>query len=103
MTNGPTAKASKSGTGSWKKKARAQGNGPRVPSIYLAEKRHCEAMLIDSDIETTSRPEKGPPHTTWVRLDRGLANMEWLQRNPSARVEHMDVTNSDHKSVLQAN
>ena len=26
--------------------------------------------------------------------------MEWLQRNPSALVEHIDVTNSDHKCLI---
>lgn len=58
MTNGPIAKAFKSITGSWKKKARAQENGPGVPSSFLAEKRHSDAMLIDFDVKTTSRPKK---------------------------------------------
>ena len=43
---------------------------------------------------------RDPPHTTWVHLDRGLANMEWLQQNLSTIIEHIDVTNSNHKCML---
>ena len=39
------------------------------------------------------------PNTTWVRLDRGVANIEWLNRFHAARVEHVNVTNSDHKCI----
>ena len=45
---------------------------------------------------------RDPPHTTSVRLDRCLANMEWLQRNPLALMEHIDAANSDHKCMLMA-
>ena len=45
---------------------------------------------------------RDPPHTTWVRLDRGLANMDWLQQNPLAIMEHIDVTNSDHKCLFMS-
>jgi hypothetical protein len=56
--NAPTTKVFKPGSGSWKKKARAKGNGPGALSLPLAEKRHSEVMIIDSDAEITSRPEK---------------------------------------------
>ncbi|GMY21292.1 hypothetical protein FCV25MIE_21674 [Fagus crenata] len=56
--NAHITKVFKPGTGSWKKKARAKGNGPGALSSPVAEKRNCEAMVIDSDAETTSRPEK---------------------------------------------
>ncbi len=42
---------------------------------------------------------RDPPYTTWVRLDRGVANIEWLTRYHAAQVEHVDVTNSDHKCL----
>ncbi|GMY13017.1 hypothetical protein FCV25MIE_08256 [Fagus crenata] len=43
---------------------------------------------------------RDPPATTWVRLDRGLANLNWVQKFPAASVEHLDVINSDHKCLL---
>jgi hypothetical protein len=42
---------------------------------------------------------RDPPHTTWVRLDRAVANTEWLARYPRARVDHLDVIKSDHKCL----
>ena len=42
---------------------------------------------------------RDPPHTTWVRLDRAVANSEWLARFPRARVDHLDVIKSDHKCL----
>jgi hypothetical protein len=42
---------------------------------------------------------RDPPNTTWVRLDRVVANMEWLARFPRARVNHVDVIKSDHKCL----
>uniref|UniRef100_A0A2N9HDU2 Reverse transcriptase domain-containing protein n=1 Tax=Fagus sylvatica TaxID=28930 RepID=A0A2N9HDU2_FAGSY len=43
---------------------------------------------------------RDPPATTWVRLDRGLATLSWVQKFPAASVEHLDVINSDHKCLL---
>ncbi|GMY27151.1 hypothetical protein FCV25MIE_22393 [Fagus crenata] len=43
---------------------------------------------------------KDPLATTWVRLDRGLATLSWVQKFPAASVEHLDVINSDHKCLL---
>ena len=60
ICNAHTTKVFKPGSGSWKKKARAKGNGPGALSSPVAEKRNCEAMVIDSDAEITSRPEKIP-------------------------------------------
>ena len=42
---------------------------------------------------------RDPPNTTWVRLDRVVANIEWLARFPRARVDHVDVIKSDHKCL----
>uniref|UniRef100_A0A2N9J7Z2 Reverse transcriptase domain-containing protein n=1 Tax=Fagus sylvatica TaxID=28930 RepID=A0A2N9J7Z2_FAGSY len=42
---------------------------------------------------------KDPPFTTWVRLDRAVATMEWIQLFPRAMVEHVDVAKSDHKCL----
>ena len=42
---------------------------------------------------------RDPPFTTWVRLDRAVANIYWLHQFPMARVEHLDVSKSDHKCL----
>ena len=42
---------------------------------------------------------RDPPFTTWVRLDRAIATMQWLHRFPMALVEHIDVSKSDHKCL----
>ena len=47
----------------------------------------------------TSCNNRDPPYTTWVRLDRAVANMDWLHLFSKARVEHVDVAKSDHKCL----
>jgi hypothetical protein len=42
---------------------------------------------------------KDPPSTTWVRLDRAVATMDWIHSYPKALVEHVDVIMSDHKCL----
>jgi hypothetical protein len=42
---------------------------------------------------------RDPPYTTWVRLDRAVANLDWLHRFPKALVEHVEVAKSDHKCL----
>jgi hypothetical protein len=42
---------------------------------------------------------RDPPNTTWVRLDRGVASLSWLHKFQNARLEHLNVTNSDHKCL----
>ena len=36
----------------------------------------------------------------WERLDRGVANYEWLDRFPIGRVEHLHCFTSDHRPLL---
>ena len=36
----------------------------------------------------------------WERLDRGVANYEWLTRFPTSRVKHLNCFTSDHRSLL---
>ena len=36
----------------------------------------------------------------WERLDRGLANYEWLARFARARVHHLHSDSSDHRPIL---
>ena len=36
----------------------------------------------------------------WVRLDRGLATMDWILRFPTSRIHHLDSFHSDHKPIL---
>ena len=42
---------------------------------------------------------RNPPFTTWVRLDRVVATMDWLHLFPMALVKHMDVAKSDYKCL----
>jgi hypothetical protein len=37
--------------------------------------------------------------TTWLRLDRFMANNEWVMRYSSAVVDHLESTVSDHKPL----
>ena len=39
-------------------------------------------------------------HSVWERLDRGLANYEWLTRFAGARVHHLHSNSSDHRPIL---
>ena len=39
-------------------------------------------------------------HLVWERLDRGLANYEWLARFAGARVHHLHLDSSDHRPIL---
>ena len=39
-------------------------------------------------------------HNTWVRLDRGVATVDWILRFPTIRVHHLDCFHSDHKPVF---
>ncbi|XP_065639086.1 uncharacterized protein LOC136071560 [Quercus suber] len=36
----------------------------------------------------------------WERLDRGVANYEWLARFPTGRVRHLSCFTSDHRPIL---
>ena len=42
---------------------------------------------------------RDPPNTTRVRLDRGVATLEWLHKFSATLVEPLDVTNSNHKCL----
>lgn len=39
-------------------------------------------------------------HSVWERLDRGLANYEWLARFARALVHHLHSDSSDHRPIL---
>ncbi|XP_065631679.1 uncharacterized protein LOC136068452 [Quercus suber] len=36
----------------------------------------------------------------WERLDRGVANYEWLARFPTGRIKHLNCFTSDHRPIL---
>ena len=38
----------------------------------------------------------------WVRLDRGVATIEWILRFPSSRILHLNAFHSEHKPLLLA-
>ena len=37
---------------------------------------------------------------TWIRLDRGVATIEWILRFPTSRIHHLDAFHFDHKPLL---
>ncbi|XP_075665954.1 uncharacterized protein LOC142635731 [Castanea sativa] len=37
---------------------------------------------------------------TWIRLDRGVATIDWILRFPTSRSHHLDAFHSDHKPIL---
>ena len=37
---------------------------------------------------------------TWIRLDRGVATIDWILRFPTTRIHHLDAFHSDHKPLL---
>ncbi|XP_075636573.1 uncharacterized protein LOC142608777 [Castanea sativa] len=36
----------------------------------------------------------------WVRLDRGVATVEWILHFPTSQIHHLDAFHSDHKPIL---
>ena len=36
----------------------------------------------------------------WIRLDRGVASVEWILKFPSSRIHHLEAFHSDHKPIL---
>ena len=36
----------------------------------------------------------------WIRLDRGVALVEWILWFPSSRIHHLDAFHSNHKPLL---
>ena len=37
---------------------------------------------------------------TWIRLDRGVATIEWILRFPTTQIYHLEAFHSYHKSLL---
>ena len=37
---------------------------------------------------------------TWIRLDRGVATIDWILRFPTTRIHHLDAFHSNHKLLL---
>ena len=40
------------------------------------------------------------PQNTWIRLDRGVATIDWILRFPTSRIHHLDAFHSDHKPII---
>ena len=36
----------------------------------------------------------------WVRLDCGIASMDWILRFPTTRVHHLEAFHSDHRPII---
>ena len=41
-------------------------------------------------------------HNIWVRLDRGVASVDWLLKFPTTRVHHLEAFHLDHRPLLLA-
>lgn len=41
-------------------------------------------------------------HSVWVRLDRGIATVDWLLKFPTTHVHHLEAFHSDHRPLLLA-
>lgn len=39
-------------------------------------------------------------HNVWVRLDRGIATVDWILRFPTTRVHQLVCFHSDHKPIF---
>ena len=37
---------------------------------------------------------------TWIRLDRGVATIDWILKFPISCIHHLDAFHSDHKPLL---
>ncbi|KAK9992171.1 hypothetical protein SO802_027156 [Lithocarpus litseifolius] len=40
------------------------------------------------------------PWNVWIRLNRGVATIDWILRFPSSRIHHLDAFHSDHKPIF---
>ena len=38
-------------------------------------------------------------HLVWERLDRGVANYDWLAKFPMAMIQHLHYYSSDHPPI----
>ena len=39
-------------------------------------------------------------HNVWIRLDRGVATVDWLLQFPTSRIHHLECFHSDHRPIL---
>ena len=39
-------------------------------------------------------------HNVWIRLDRGVATVDWFLRFPTSRIHHLECLPSDHRPIL---
>ena len=83
--------------------AKIQGRRPRLERQMQA---FCDVLdecgMLDLGYHGspfTWSNNRDPLNTTWVRLDRGVATMDWIQKFKAARIDHLDVTNFDHKCL----
>jgi len=38
-------------------------------------------------------------HLIWERIDRGVANYDWLSKFPAATIRHLHCYSSDHRPI----
>ena len=39
-------------------------------------------------------------HNVWIRLDRGVATVDWFLQFPTSRIHHLECFHSDHRPIL---
>ena len=39
-------------------------------------------------------------YNVWIRLDHGVATVDWLLRFPTSRIHHLECFHSDHRPIL---
>lgn len=39
-------------------------------------------------------------HNVWIRLDHGIATVDWILYFPTTRIHYLDAFHSDHKPIL---
>ena len=57
---------------------------------------------MKNDISPTWCNRRSGDQNVWVRLDRGVASIEWILRFPTTRIHHLNAFHSDHKPMLLA-
>ena len=80
-----------------------QGGAPRAHNLMQAYRDvldHCGFVDLGySDLDYTWHGQRRG-ELIWERLDRGVANYEWLARFPVGRIRHLNSFTSNHRPIL---
>ena len=80
-----------------------KGGAPRAHNLMQAFRDvldHCGFVDLGySDLDYTWHGQRRG-ELIWERLDRGVANYEWLARFPVGRIRHLNSFTSNHPPIL---